>query len=81
MIILPSAFYYHVVHGNLDVSSNLMRKYFVHEPLIRYTRVLETEWHHLIVEEALTSDERSFLLTSFAQFHLIVTEKCVHEAQ
>ena len=81
MIVLPSAFHYHVAHVNLDISSNLIYKHFVHEPLIRYARVLETEQHHLIVEEALTSDEQSFLLISFVQFDLVITRKCVHETQ
>ena len=81
MIVLPSAFHYHVVHVNLDISSNLIYKHFVHELLIRYARVLETEQHHLIVEEALTSDEQSFLLISFVQFDLVITRKCVHETQ
>ena len=58
-----------------------MRKHFFHEPLICRARVLETERYHLIAKEALTGDERSFLLISFVQFDLIVIEKCVHEAQ
>jgi len=58
-----------------------MCKHFVHEPLIRYARVLETERHYLIAEEALAGDEQSFLLVSFIQFDLVVTRKYVHKAQ
>ena len=81
MVVLPSTFYQHVIYVNLDVSSDLMHKHFIHEPLIRCACILKTERHHLIVEEALTGDERSFLLINFVQFDLIVTRKCVHEAQ
>ena len=81
MIVLPSAFHQHIIHINLDISSNLMCKHFVHEPLIRCSRVLETERHHLIAGEALTGDEQSFLLISFIQFDPVVTKKCIHEAQ
>ena len=65
----------------MDISSDLMCKHFIHKPLIHYAYVLKTEQHHLITEEALNSDKQSFLLISFVQFDLIVTEKCIHEAQ
>ena len=81
MVVLPSTFYQHVIYVNLDVSSDLMHKHFIHETLIRCACILKTERHHLIVEEALTGNERSFLLISFVQFDLIVTRKCVHKAQ
>ena len=42
--------------------------------LICCAHILETKQHHLIAKEALTSDKRSFLLISFVQFDLIVTE-------
>ena len=81
MIVLPSAFHYHVAHVNLDISSNLIYKHFVHELLIRYARVLETEQHHLIVEEALTSDEQSFLLISLVKLDLVVTRTSIHRSE
>ena len=58
-----------------------MCKHFTYEPSICCAHVLETECHHFIAEEALAGDERSFLLVNFVQFDLVVTRKCVHEAQ
>ena len=61
IVVVPSAFYWHVINIDLDISSNLMCKHLVHEPLICCARVLEAERHHFIVEEVLASDEQSLL--------------------
>ena len=65
MVVLPSAFYQHVVTVDLDISSNLMCKHLIHEPLIRCACVLEAKQHYFVIEEALAGDEQSLLLISF----------------
>ena len=57
MVILPYAFYQHVIHINLHIPPNLMCEHFVHQPLIRSTRVLEPERHYFVVKETLASDK------------------------
>ena len=57
MIILPSAFYQHVINVDLDIPSNLVCKHLVHEPLICCARVLKAELHHFIAEEALAGNK------------------------
>ena len=79
MIVLSLAFYQHVVNINLDISPNLLYEHLIHEPLIRRACVFETKWHYFIVEEALASNERSFLLICFIHSDLVVTRKSVHE--
>ena len=62
MIILPSAFYQHVVDVDLDISSNLMCEHLVHEPLICRARILKAERHHFVAEKALAGNKQSLLL-------------------
>ena len=81
MVILPSTFYQHVVNVDLDISSNLMCKHLVHEPLIRCACIFEAEQHHFIAEDTLVGDERSLFLIRFVHFDLVVTKKGIHEAQ
>ena len=57
MMIFPLTFHQHIIHVDLDVPSNLMCKHLVHEPLVHCSCVLETEWHHFIIEETLTGDK------------------------
>ena len=57
MVILLNAFYQHVVHVDLNVSSNLMCEHLVHHPLIRGSCVLESERHYVVVKETLAGDE------------------------
>ena len=80
MIVLPSTFYQHVVNVDLDISSNLMCKHLVHEPLICRARVFKAKRHYFVIEEALASDERSLLLIRFVHFDLVVTRKGIHES-
>ena len=77
MIVLPSAFYQHVVHVDLDIPPNLMYKNLVHEPLICRAHVLKAERHYFVAKEALANNERGLLLIRFVNFDL----KCVHKAQ
>ena len=49
--------------------------------LIRYAHIFKAKWHYFIAEEALASDERSFLLICFIHSDLVVTQKSIHEAQ
>ena len=62
MIVLPSSLYQHVVNVDLDISSNLMCKHFVHEPLICHARILEAEQHHFVAKKALANNEQSLSL-------------------
>ena len=64
MVILPNAFYQHVVHIDLNVSPDLMREHLVHQPLIYGSRILDSKWHYFVAEETLVSDEQSLLLIS-----------------
>ena len=80
MIILPLAFYQHVVDVDLNIPPDLVRKHFVHEPLICRTCVLEVERHYFVAEEALAGNKRSLLLVCFIHPDLIITRKCIHEA-
>ena len=57
MMIFPLTFHQHIIHVDLDVPSNLMCKHLVHEPLVHCSCVLETEWHHFIIEDTLTGDK------------------------
>ena len=50
-------------------------------PSTRYACVLETKWHYFVVKEAFASEEWRSLLISLDQLDLIVTGKCIHEAQ
>ena len=66
---------------DFDIPPNLMCKHFVHELLIHCTRVLKTERHYFVTEEALAGDEQSLLLINLVQLDLIVTKKRIHKAQ
>ena len=57
MVILLNSFYQHVVHVDLNVSSNLMCEHLVHHPLIRGSCVLESERHYFVAKETLAGDE------------------------
>ena len=57
MVILPNAFYQHVIHVDLNVSLDLMREHLVHQPLIRGPCVLEFEQHYFVAEETLVGDK------------------------
>ena len=81
MIILPLAFYQHVVNIDLDISFNLMCKHLVHEHLICCIHVFKAKQHHFVAEEALTGDERSLLMISFIYFYLVIARKSIHKTQ
>ena len=81
MIVLPLAFYQHVVNVDLDISFNLMCEYLVHEPLVCCTHIIKAERHHFIAKDALAGDKRSLLLICFIHFDIVVTKKSIHEAQ
>ena len=57
MVVLPYAFYQHVVHINLHIPPNLMCEHFVHQPLICDSYVLESEMYYFITEETLAGDK------------------------
>ena len=57
MVVLPTAFYQHVVNVDLNIPSDLVREHLLHEPLIRRACVLKAEQHHFVTEEALASNE------------------------
>ena len=73
MIVFPSALYQHVINVDLDISPNLLCEHLVHEPLICRACIFEAKWHYFIAEEALASNERSFLLIHFVHSDLVVT--------
>ena len=73
MVVLPSAFYQHVVIVDLDIPSYLMCEHLIHEPLICHAYVLEAKRHHFVVEEALVGNERSFLLICFVHSNLVIS--------
>ena len=81
MIFLPLAFYQHVVNIVLDIPPNLLRKHFVHKPLVCRARIFQAEWYYFITEKALAGYERSFLLVSFVHSDLVVTRESIHKAQ
>ena len=51
-------FYQHVVEVNFDVSTNLVMKHSVHEPLVGGSYVLQSEWHYPVAKKSSTRDER-----------------------
>ena len=57
MVILTLAFYQHVVDVDLNIPSNLVREHLIHEPLIHLAYILEAEWHHFVIEEALAGNK------------------------
>ena len=73
MVVLPTAFYQHVVNVDLNILPDLVHEHLVHEPLICRARIFEAKWHYFIAEEALASNERSFLLIHFVHSDLVVT--------
>ena len=73
MVILPSAFYQHVIDVDLDIPPDLVREHLVHEPLIRRAYVLEAKWHHFVIEEALIGNKRSLFLVRLVHSNLIIT--------
>ena len=73
MVILPSAFYQHVIDVDLNIPLNLVCEHLVHEPLICRTCILKAEWHHFVAEEALASNKRSLLLVHLVHLNLIIT--------
>ena len=77
MIFLPSTFYQYGVNVDLDISSNLVCKHLVYEPLICCARIFEAEQHHFVAKEALAGDERSLFLIRFIHFDLVVTRKSI----
>ena len=79
MVVLLYAFYQHVVYVNLHIPSNLVCEHSVHQPLVRGSCVLKSEWHYFVAEKSLASNKRSLLLISLIQFGLVVTRECVHE--
>ena len=57
MVVLLYAFYQHVVHVNLHIPPNLICEHFVHQLLIRGSRVLESERHYFVTKETLAGDK------------------------
>ena len=57
MVVLPTAFYQHVVDVDLNIPPDLVREHLLHEPLIRRAYVLKAEQHHFVTEEALASNK------------------------
>ena len=57
MVILPNAFYQHIIYVDLNIPLNLMCKHLVHQPLICGVCVLESEWHHFVAKKTLAGDE------------------------
>ena len=73
MVILPSAFYQHVVDVDLHIPPDLVCKHLVHEPLIRHACILEAKRHHFITKKALACNKRSHLLVCLVYSDLIIT--------
>ena len=57
VVVLLYAFYQHVIHLNLHISTNMVCRHSVHQPLVRGFCVLESERHHFIAEESLAGDK------------------------
>ena len=57
MVILPNAFYQHVVYVDLNIPPNLMCEHLVYQPLIRGLCVLESKRHYFVTKGTLAGDE------------------------
>jgi hypothetical protein len=69
-----------VIYVYFNVSANLTLKNLVHKSLIRGSRILQSERHHLITVKSSVCDESSFFLVCFFHVDLIVSREGIHEA-
>ena len=71
----------HVIYIHFYILPNLWTKHVVNQPLICCTCVLQTERHHLIIEQGLTGDKGCFLLICLVHPYLIVSRESIHKSK
>ena len=81
MLSLVLTLHQHIIYIDFYILPNLWTKHVVNQPLICCPRVLQTDKHHLITEQALTSDKGCFLLVCLVHPYQIVSRESVHKAK